>query len=74
MCIGGGGGMPAPPPPPPAPVPAPMAADNGVQNAASDAKKKAAAAVGASQMNATGPQGLTTPADTTGTGKSLLGG
>lgn len=75
MCFGGSGGMPAPPPPPPPPVPAPTLPDSGVQNAGQDAKKKAAAMAGASQMDATGPQGLTAQADTTASGgKSLLGG
>jgi hypothetical protein len=59
---------------PPAPVPAPTLADNGVQGAAIDSKKKAAAAVGAAQTNVTGPQGLVTPASTSSAGKTLLGG
>ena len=75
MCIGGGGGGGVPSiPPPPAPVPAPTLADNGVQGAAADQRKKAAMAVGAAQTNVTGPQGLTAPADTSSAGKTLLGG
>lgn len=73
MCIGGAPSV-SPPPPPPEPPPTPQTPDGGVQNAGQDAKKKAAALAGAGQTNATSPAGLTQPASTTGSGKTLLGG
>ena len=71
MCFGG---SPSVPPPPPAPAPPPSLPDQGVQAAEQNQKNLAAAAYGASQTILTGPQGLVTPANTTGSGKTLLGG
>ena len=48
--------------------------DSGVQNAGQNQRNLAAMAYGAQQTILTGPQGLTTPANTTGSGKTLLGG
>ncbi|MGA3113474.1 MAG: hypothetical protein ABSF90_03470 [Syntrophobacteraceae bacterium] len=71
MCFGS---APSVPPPPPAPAPPPSLPDSGVQAAGQNQKNLAAAAYGASQTILTGPQGLQTPANTTGSGKTLLGG
>lgn len=72
MCFGAS--APSPPPPPPPPAPPPALPDQGVQNAASDLQARAAMAYGASQTILTGPQGLQTKANTTVSGKTLLGG
>lgn len=71
MSFGGGGGskppdIPAPPPPPPM-----LNSPQGAQ-AADDVKKRAAQAYGDLGTVKTGPQGLTTPANTAHT--TLLGG
>lgn len=62
----------APPVPPPAPNAVPTAVDPAVIAAGSNARAKAAAALGASGTIVTGPQGLVTPASTAQ--KALLGG
>jgi len=62
------------PPPPPAPAPPPSLPDQGVQNAAANQRNLAAQAYGASQTILTGPMGLQQPANTTASGKTLLGG
>jgi len=72
MCFGAS--VPSPPPPPPPPVPPPSLPDQGVQGAGQNQRNIAAMAYGASQTILTGPQGLQTPANTTATGKSILGG
>jgi len=73
MCFGGPPALPAPPPLPPPPAPPPMLPDQGVQNAGVQQANKAAMAYGASQTILTGPEGLQTKADTTASGKTLLG-
>jgi hypothetical protein len=45
-----------------------------VQNAAANQRNLAAQAYGASQTILTGPMGLQQPANTTASGKTLLGG
>ena len=72
MCFGAS--VPAVPSPPPPPEPPPQLPDQGVQSAAADQRTRAAMAYGASQTILTGPQGLQTKADTTASGKTLLGG
>ena len=73
MCMGGGSPPPVPPPPPP-PAPPPTLPDQGVTQAGTDAKSKAAMAAGMMQNVATGPQGLTQAASTTAGTKTMLGG
>ena len=70
MCFG----SPSVPPVPPAPAPPPALPDAGVQQAGTDQRSRAAMAYGAAQTILTGPQGLVTPANTTASGKTLLGG
>jgi hypothetical protein len=70
MCFGGGVSVPAPAP---APAPPPSAPDQGVQNAGANQRNLAAMAYGASQTIATGSMGLQQPANTTASGKTLLG-
>ena len=53
-------------------VPAPVLPDSAVQTAGANSRAAAAAAVGATQMDKTGPQGLTQPATTTAS-KTLMG-
>jgi hypothetical protein len=72
MCFGAS--MPSVPAPPPPPAPPPSLPDQGVQNAGANQRNLAAMAYGASQTVLTGPQGLQTPAGTTASGKTLLGG
>jgi hypothetical protein len=69
MCFGSAPSVPAPPPAPPPSLP-----DQGVQNAGANQRNLAAMAYGASQTILTGPQGLVNKANTTASGKTLLGG
>jgi hypothetical protein len=57
----------------PAPAPAPSLPDQGVQNAGQNQRNLAAMAYGSSQTILTGPMGLQNKADTTASGKTLLG-
>lgn len=70
MC-GGAPSTPTPPPPPAAPPRQPRLADEGVRKAREDAKKRNRMAGARSQTLLTGPQGLTTTANTQK--KTLLG-
>lgn len=70
MCFGSAPSVPAPPPAPASP---PSLPDSGVQGAGANQRNLAAAAYGASQTILTGPMGLQTPANTTASGKTLLG-
>ncbi len=70
MCFGAAPSVPAPPAAPPPP---PSLPDQGVQNAGTNQRNLAAQAYGASQTILTGPMGLQTKADTTASGKTLLG-
>ena len=72
MCFGAS--VPSLPPVPPPPVPPPQLPDQAVQQAGIDARNRAAVAAAGSQTILTGPQGLQTPATTTASGKTLLGG
>ena len=58
----------------PPPAPAPSLPDSGVQNAGQNQRNLAAMAYGSSQTILTGPMGLQNQANTTGSGKTLLGG
>jgi hypothetical protein len=60
---------------PPAPPPPPTPVDENVVNAAREVKRRSAAAGGYAGTNATGGQGVVTPAFTTGTPgfKALMG-
>ena len=69
MCFSGAS-IPAPPPPP---APPPSLPDQGVQNAKQNQGNLAALAYGASQTILTGPEGLQEKANTTASGKTLLG-
>ncbi len=71
MCFGS---VPSVPAPPPAPPPPPEIASQAVQQAGINQQQRAAMAYGAAQTILTGPQGLVTPANTTASGKTLLGG
>ena len=73
MCVGplAPPKMPAPPPPPSPPKAAPKKTDAGVQAARTDEKQRIRAMAGRSSTIATGAQGLTDNANTTG--KKLLG-
>jgi hypothetical protein len=74
MCIGSfhsSSSMPSAPPPPPAPIPAPQLPDQGVQQAGSDQRKRAMAAMGPAGTIQTTPAGLTDAPQTTA--KTLLG-
>ncbi len=73
MCFGSPS-IPPPTPPPPPPPPPPSLPDSGVQSAGQNQHDLAAMAYGASQTILTSPQGLQTPASTTASGKTLLGG
>jgi hypothetical protein len=77
MCIFSSPKIPAPvvAAPTPEPEASPQLPDKGIQAAGQDARKKAAAAAGPllAIYNVAGPQGLTTPADTTTGGKTQLG-
>jgi hypothetical protein len=70
MCLG----SPSVPAVPPAPAPPPSLPDSGVQNAGANQRNLAAMAYGAQSTILTGPQGLQNPANTTASGKTLLGG
>ena len=65
---------PSVPPVSPPPAPPPQLPDQGVQQAGQDQRTKAMMAYGASQTILTGPQGLVDKANTTASGKTLLGG
>ena len=71
MCIGSAPSIPDAPTPPPAPPPTPQLPDAGVQQAGTDQRNRAIAALGPGSTILTGPQGLAQPAQTTA--KTLLG-
>lgn len=58
---------------PPPPPPAPTEVDPGVQQARSQARRRAAAMQGYASTIAGSPLGITAPANTTAGGKVLLG-